>query len=170
MSNLVNISEEIKFLSENIVEIGILGEDAERKPEKNGVAKATTILEYAVYNEFGTKHIPARPFMRTAIEESSQTIQKTIERCIQKILQGKMTGYVALKIMGETIRGLIIKSIQDAKNWATPLNSETVKQKLKRGANNTDTLLEDRFLIRSIRYKVTNKRGVVLFISDFKEV
>lgn len=168
MSNLITIAEEMSYLNSHMVEIGILGEDKERKPDDP--KKRTTILEYAVYNEFGTSKIPARPFMRTAIEENKVSIRKTVDKCLEKILHGRMTGETALKIIGETVRGHIIETIKEANRWAKPLDSKTLKAKLKRGSNNNKTLLEDRFLIRAIRYKITDKRGITKFISDFKEV
>lgn len=168
MSNLITIAEEMSYLNSHMVEIGILGEDKERKPDDP--KKRTTILEYAVYNEFGTSKIPARPFMRTAIEKNKVSIRKTVDKCLEKILQGRMTGENALKIIGEEIRGHIIKAIEKADDWAEPLNSKTLKAKLKRGANNNKVLLEDRSLISAIRYKITDKRGIAKYISDFKEV
>lgn len=168
MSNLITISQEMNYLANNMVEIGILGEDKDRKSDDP--KKRTTILEYAVYNEFGTKKMPARPFMRTAIEENKEFIRKTVDKCLEKILQGRMTGENALKIIGETVRGHIIETIKEANRWAKPLDSKTLKAKLKRGSNNNKTLLEDRFLIRAIRYKIIDKRGITKFISDFKEV
>ena len=64
MSNLVDIMNELDYMALHMVEVGILGIDKDLK----GDDSKTTILEYAVYNEFGTKHIPPRPFMRNAIE------------------------------------------------------------------------------------------------------
>ena len=59
MSNLVDIMNELDYMALHMVEVGILGIDKDKKPdsEKRKDTK-TTILEYAVYNEFGTKHIP----------------------------------------------------------------------------------------------------------------
>lgn len=166
MSNLVDIMNELDYMALHMVEVGILGIDGDLK----GDNPKTTILEYAVYNEFGTKHIPPRPFMRNAIESNSQAISNYIEARVNDILEGQITGRKALMQIGEYIRGLIIQSIATATNWAEPLNPKTLKAKLKEGSNNDKTLIEDRFLIKSIRYQITSKTGKIVYLSNFKEV
>ena len=166
MSNLVDIMNELDYMALHMVEVGILGIDGDLK----GDNPKTTILEYAVYNEFGTKHIPPRPFMRNAIESNSQAISNYIEARVNDILEGQITGRKALMQIGEYIRGLIIQSIATATNWAEPLSSKTLKAKLKEGSNNDKTLIEDRFLIKSIRYQITSKTGKIVYLSNFKEV
>ncbi|MCF2638465.1 hypothetical protein I6E31_00615 [Fusobacterium varium] len=166
MSNLVDIMNELDYMALYMVEVGILGIDGDLK----GDNPKTTILEYAVYNEFGTKHIPPRPFMRNAIESNSQAISNYIEARVNDILEGQITGRKALMQIGEYIRGLIIQSIATATNWAEPLSPKTLKAKLKEGSNNDKTLIEDRFLIKSIRYQITSKTGKIVYLSNFKEV
>ena len=166
MSNLVDIMNELDYMALHMVEVGILGIDGDLK----GDNPKTTKLEYAVYNEFGTKHIPPRPFMRNAIESNSQGISNYIEARVNDILEGQITGRKALMQIGEYIRGLIIQSIATATNWAEPLSPKTLKAKLKEGSNNDKTLIEDRFLIKSIRYQITSKTGKIVYLSNFKEV
>lgn len=166
MSNLVDIMNELDYMALHMVEVGILGIDGDLK----GDNPKTTILEYAVYNEFGTKHIPPRPFMRNAIESNSQAISNYIEARVNDILEGQITGRKALMQIGEYIRGLIIQSIATATNWAEPLSPKTLKAKLKEGSNNDKTLIEDRYLIKSIRYQITSKTGKIVYLSNFKEV
>ncbi|MFR8991269.1 MAG: HK97-gp10 family putative phage morphogenesis protein [Fusobacterium sp.] len=166
MSNLVDIMNELDYMALHMVEVGILGIDGDLKGDNS----KTTILEYAVYNEFGTKHIPPRPFMRNAIESNSQAISNYIEARVNDILEGQITGRKALMQIGEYIRGLIIQSIATATNWAEPLSPKTLKAKLKEGSNNDKTLIEDRFLIKSIRYQITSKTGKIVYLSNFKEV
>lgn len=163
---ITGLIQEIEYLSKHSVEIGILAVDKERKGSNNEV----TILEYAVYNEFGTKDIPARPFIRNAIESNEEVLNKYIEKRMEEVLDSKITGRVALMQIGKYIRGLIIQSIATATSWATPLSSKTLKAKLKKGSNNDKTLIEDRFLIRSIRYQIVSKKGKIDYLSDFKEV
>uniref|UniRef100_UPI0026261653 hypothetical protein n=1 Tax=Fusobacterium sp. TaxID=68766 RepID=UPI0026261653 len=164
--NLVDIMNELDYMALHMVEVGILGIDGDLK----GDNPKTTILEYAVYNEFGTKHIPPRPFMRNAIESNSQAISNYIEARVNDIFEGQITGRKALMQIGEYIRGLIIQSIATATNWAEPLSSKTLKAKLKEGSNNDKTLIEDRFLIKSIRYQITSKTGKIVYLSNFREV
>ena len=73
--------------------------------------------------------------------------------------------------IGETIRGLIIQSIATAQAWAVPNDPKTLKIKTKNEqTNNTKPLLDNRFLIKSIRYQIVNKNGTIEYLSDFKDV
>lgn len=166
MSNLVKIMEEMDYYTSHMIEVGILGIDKDLKGEDS----KTTILEYAVYNEFGTKHIPPRPFMRNAIENNSEAISKYIDMRTNEILEGKITGRKALMEIGEYMRGLIIQSIATATSWAEPLSPKTLKIKQKKGSNNIKTLIDERFLIKSIRFQITSKTGKTIYLSNFKEV
>ena len=171
MSNLVKIMEEMDYYTSHMVEVGILGIDKDKKPdsEKRKDSK-TTILEYAVYNEFGTKHIPPRPFMRTAIEQNEAKIQKFIDDRTNDVLEGKITGRQALMQIGDYIRGLIVLSIKNASKWAKPLSEITIKIKTKDGLKDRGFLIDERFLLGAIRYQITSKTGKTVYLSDFKEV
>ena len=72
--------------------------------------------------------------------------------------------------LGEYMRGIIIQSIATATSWAVPLDPKTLKEKLKRGSNNNKTLIEDRFLIKAIRYQIISKTGKIIYLSKFKGV
>lgn len=166
MNKIDNLLKEIHYLYEHYVEIGILAEDKNRKPS----GKQTTILEYAIYNEFGTSKMPARPFFRIAINENEEKTKRSIRKYFNMVLIGIYTGEEALKKLGEEVRENIIKSIQEANNWATPLSPLTLKAKFKKRPDNNRILIDDKYLIRSIRFKIVNIRGGIDFISGFKEV
>lgn len=166
MSRIDELLKEIHYLHEHYVEIGILAEDKNRKPS----GKQTTILEYAIYNEFGTSKMPARPFFRLAIDENEEKTKRSIRKYFNMVLAGRYKGEQALKKLGEEVRENIIKSIQEANSWATPLSPLTLKAKLRKNPNNNKILIDDRYLIRSIRFKIANINGSIDFISGFKEV
>ena len=44
----------------------------------------TSVAEYAAYNEYGTVHIPARPFMRTAFKTRSKDWKEQFKRNVQR--------------------------------------------------------------------------------------
>ncbi|KYM50721.1 hypothetical protein A2U11_08420 [Fusobacterium necrophorum subsp. funduliforme] len=163
---IVEIAEEMEYLSKHRVEIGILAIDRERKGKDN----KATILEYAIWNEYGTKHIPPRPFMQHAIDSNQDMIKKLINGKLQEVLAGSITGRVALMQIGETIRGMIIASIASASSWAKPNKTSTLKQKLKNEQENNDKpLIDNRFLIKAIRWQLL-ENGRVIYVSDFAEV
>lgn len=163
---IVEIANEMEYLAKNRVEIGILAIDKDRKGEDN----KTTILEYAIYNEYGTKHIPPRPFMQHAIDSNRQAIKSLIQNNMHDVMSGTIKGRIALMRIGETIRGMIIASIASASSWAKPNKASTLKQKLKdEQANNDKPLIDNRFLIKAIRWQLV-ENGRVTYVSDFAEV
>ena len=159
--------KEIEYLTKHQVEIGILAIDKSLTGEDG----KTTILEYAIYNEFGTIDIPARPFMRNALDSNRNSISRLIKETPNKVFKGELSGKEALMIIGETIRGMIILSIQDAKNWATPNSIKTLKMKTSKGKKeNTKPLIDTGYLITAIRYQIVNENGTIEYLSDFKDV
>lgn len=164
---IVEICQEMGYLSKHTVEIGILAIDKSLTGEDG----KTSILEYAIYNEFGTSSIPARPFMRNALDSNKEYIGNLIKTAVADVAKGSIKGKTALMRVGETIRGLVIQSIATAQTWATPNNPKTLKIKTKNGqANNTKPLIDNRFLIKSIRYQIVNENGTIEYLSDFKDV
>ena len=164
---IVKALKEIEYLTTRQVEIGILAIDK----SLTGENKKITILEYAIYNEYGTPSMPARPFMRNALDSNRGIISNLIQAAPKKVIKGEKSGKEALMEIGETIRGLIIQSIATAQAWAVPNDPKTLKIKTKNGqANNTKPLIDIRFLIKSIRYQIVNENGTIEYLSDFKDV
>ena len=164
---ITKVLRELEYLANHGVEIGILAIDKSLTGEDG----KTSILEYAIYNEFGTSSIPPRPFMRNTIDTNEEYISNLIQETPNKVLKGELTGKEALMRIGETIRGLIIQSIATAQAWAVPNDPKTLKIKTKNEqTNNTKPLLDNRFLIKSIRYQIVNKNGTIEYLSDFKDV
>lgn len=102
------------------------------------------VATVAFWNEFGTVKTPSRPFFRTMIESKSPRWGIGLGIALKK------TGYNArnsLAIMGEGIRGQLVRSIRD---WSTPANSPyTVKMK---GFNKP--LIDTAVMVRSADYQV----------------
>lgn len=155
-----NIIKEMHFLNVHYLKVGFLAVDSQRKGSNN-----TTILEYAIYNEFGTKSIPARPFLRNTLDLNEEKINNKIQSLFNKVILGQMNGITAYKELGEFIRDLIINTINQANSWAVPLANSTIKKK-----GNNKILIDERYLISSIRYQITNKNGTNVFLSNFKTV
>lgn len=84
----------------------------------------TSVAQAAFWNEFGTKWMPARPFMRTTIANKSSKWGDSLAYVL------KASGYDAKKAftsMGQGIQGQIKQTIRD---WTDPPNAPlTVKIK-----------------------------------------
>lgn len=139
-----NTIKELQKMNNKRIRIGILNESL-----KN--AEGITILEYAIYNEYGTRNMSARPFFREATERSDneREIKDYIESQIEKIVnsKGRYSSTEALNSIGEYVRGKVIDSIKNG-SWANNMPS-TIK---KKGRNTP--LIDDGDLIRSIEFEV----------------
>lgn len=104
----------------------------------------TSVAQVAFWNEFGTKVAPARPFMRTTIEQKSPKWGDSLAYVL------KASGYDAHKAftsMGQGIQGQIKETIA---HWTDPPNAKlTVAIK---GFNKP--LTDEGILQQSIDYEV----------------
>ena len=80
-----------KQLEGRSVKVGVMGGE-----ENDGVA----IVDYAVYNEFGTSRIPPRPFMATTAENNREYIQQFTGHLVGRIIDG------AISVNGEKVTDL----------------------------------------------------------------
>ena len=139
------VIKELDRLSKKKIKVGILRDSA-----KN--AEGVTILEYAIYNEYGTQFIPARPFFRESTEhpQAESDIQNYIQsRISEKISSnGSYTAEQAATAIGEYIRGKIIYNKRNG-SW-TPNAPSTLKGK----QSGTTPLINQGDLIRAIEFEV----------------
>jgi hypothetical protein len=88
--------------------------------------------EIAYWNEFGTerngrKHIPARPFLRTAFRENRRDYIAIEKRLLRRILTGKITRKQAIGILGAKAQADVQQKIVDIR---IPVNApETLRKK-----------------------------------------
>ena len=122
------ISKNLKLINKSYTKVGIQGNAGSHEDGKEGGA---TIVMVGVYNEFGTQSIPARPFMRTSIEEKKNEIKKIQDSQYSKILQGKQTVKKALGVLGNYMVGQVQEKI---KSIDTPPNAESTKA--RKGSSN----------------------------------
>lgn len=130
------------------VTIGV-HEDAGRYSGSN----APSVVEVALWNEFGTSHIPERSFLRAALDENVALINNWREEAIGMLLQGAQVE-TALSMLGFRIMTLIQNKIKS--NVPPPLAQGTVDAKVKDGVAPV-TLIDTGLLLRSIAYKVVTK-------------
>ena len=107
------ISEMQKF-NDAYVEVGIRGENGD-------------IAEYAFYNEYGTKRIPERPFMRSAIDNNRESIFRFISQQQKEIGTGR-SAIMALDRLGQFGVKLIKNSIVSG-GWKRNADSTIARKK-----------------------------------------
>lgn len=115
-----------------------------------------SIAEYAVYNEFGTSRIPARPFMRTVAKEKPKQWVGEMVRHIRGRATEPAIWKQALGVAGESMKSDIKDSIQNG-NW-TPNAPATVAAKKRKGKVEPDhPLIDTGQMLAAVSYEVTDK-------------
>lgn len=122
-------------------------------------ADGTPIAEYASYNEFGTKHIPSRPAMRTGFDENVGEIMQATRSLKDAVVDRRMSADEAAGLLGELHQGHIKKKI--ASNMPPPNAPATVKAK-----GSSKTLIDQGNYLNAIKWKIERKakgalRGIV---------
>ena len=83
------IGMNMKELNGRSIKIGIWG---------SAVQDGVAIVDYAIYNEFGTSRIPARPFMQKTFDDKKDETMKFAEFLVGKMIDGGMTAQAALDL------------------------------------------------------------------------
>lgn len=127
-------------------------EGAGSYPAEDG-KPAQTIATIAAVNEFGTAdgRIPARPFLRPAIEEGTPKFVRLAEIDLPDILLGKQPVSRLTNRMGNLAVGLVQQKITDIK---TPPNAPSTIA--KKGSDNP--LIDTGALRQSINYLTIDDR------------
>ena len=112
-----------KRSKDGFVKIGVLAGTGEH-PE---ATKGQLIAEIAWWNEFGTKRIPARPFLRPGLRRNLITYRMILKNGLPKVLRGEWTRKQLLGMLGIAAKGDVQQMIVDVK---TPPNApSTIKKK-----------------------------------------
>ena len=115
-----------------------------------------SIAEYAVYNEFGTSRIPARPFMRTVAKEKPKQWIGEMVRHVRGRATDPAIWKQALGVAGESMKSDIKDSIQNGA-W-TPNAEATQEAKKRKGKTEYDhPLMDTGQMIAAVSYEVVDK-------------
>lgn len=104
---------------EGTVKVGIM---ADAGNEKDGAS----LVEVATYNEFGTQHIPARPFVRQTTDNNRGVWGSMAARLEGRVAHG-MDPHQALEILGNKAEGDMKATI--GRGHFVPNAPNTIKQK-----------------------------------------
>lgn len=106
----------------------------------------------AFWNEYGTDHIPARPFIASTIDANRVFLQREVAKVLRLHLSGKAPLLSNLAKVGDTLA----QRVRDAgENWTNPPNApSTIKRK---GRN--DPLTDTGEMLRAVTFRVNRGRG-----------
>ena len=103
--------------------------------------------QIAAENEFGTKTIPARPFMRTSFDENRDLLVQVIDSEYDKVLDGTSTTRKSLNAIGLLGVDLIQTKIREIR--FPPNSPRTIAAK-----KSSKPLIDFGQMIQSVRHKV----------------
>lgn len=102
------------------VKVGVTGDAG----QQDGV----DLLDIAMFNEFGTETIPARPFIRDFAQKNAKALGALMDRTVSLVEKGKPLD-VALASLGSVVQEQQQKHVRASKSWAVPNAKSTVRQK-----------------------------------------
>lgn len=144
------IRRELKKLDGSFVTIGVHEEagsytDSDDNP---------TVAQVAMWQEFGTKHIPETPFFRSAIDINKVKIKEFQESTLNKVIMGQLSVKKGLDSFGFFLQTRIQNRINTSPSWAPPLSEATKKAKQRGGGvRGTIRLIRSTLLLRSITFQ-----------------
>ena len=146
------IQKQIALLNGSHVKVGFQ-EGTVTTTQVKGERKQTaglSIPQIAAENEFGTKIIPARPFMSTSFDENKTLINRAIQGEYNKIIAGKRTTETSLGLIGQLTTKLIVQKIRAI--ISPPNSPRTISIK-----KSSKPLIDFGQMVQSVRYKVVIK-------------
>lgn len=124
------IVKNLKVLDKSYTKVGFPSEAIPAKGKstiKEPLKTMPEVATIAFFNEYGTKTIPARPFMSLAYYRHLKGLKDLRDKVYKKVINGEMSVVNALAIMGEWFSNKIKRTIDDV---TTPPNApSTIRQK-----------------------------------------
>ena len=112
--------KEILKLDGKSVEAGILA--------TAGREDGTDLVDIAIFNEYGTKHIPSRPFVRLATDNNQKEWEKIIKAGHAAIVAGTRDSDFMLNALGNRMVADIQKTIGN-RQLLVPNSPKTIQRK-----------------------------------------
>jgi hypothetical protein len=106
----------------------------------------------ALYNDFGTRRIPSRPFMRATADDEEDRVSEIMIRGAEAVVHGKKT---ALRVYAEAGARVTSETKKAITSWSIPPNApSTIKAK---GVNNP--LIDTGHMRRATTFKIRSRNG-----------
>ena len=141
----------MRVLKTGYVKVGVLEKEGGKK-HPDGEA---SVAEIATWNEFGTKQIPQRPFLRGAADENKDAIADIKANLAAEVQAGTKSPRQALESLGFKFKEMVRSRILRSLSWATPLADATVASKTRKGnPSPTRPLIDTGLMLNSVDFEV----------------
>jgi len=138
------IKKDIKSFDNDKVKVGLLSDSG--KAEDGDVDLAAV----AAFNEFGTKDIPARPFMAQTFDKNRDKLKRITESLYGRVIDGNISSFIAIRQLGEWYTGKMQKMVTRGSYVANARS--TVNQK-----GSSRPLIAKGHMRDSIKFKVIKR-------------
>jgi hypothetical protein len=132
----------------------VLGYPKEKSQGKIYARTGAELIDVVIWNNYGTEHIPARPFLQISNREIAQVAQKILKIYAKAINAGKVDIEVPLKMIGGAAIPIIQRVINDL--MQPPNAPRTIK---KKGFDNP--LIETGFMRDNATYVIREGGGAL---------
>jgi hypothetical protein len=105
---------------------GIIGPRGEKQHDKG---EPVTIADIALFQEFGTRTIPARSFIREPFDANRAGYLSQLKQLVGRVYEGKASLRQVLGLMGLRVSADQRKRITEGEGIPPPLAEATVKEK-----------------------------------------
>lgn len=122
-------------------------------PSGYNYENGTSVASVAAIHEFGAPgaNIPARPFIGPTVKRQKKEWSKIISHFIPKVVEGKMTAFDVLDLVGRVAAGEIQTTISTI--YSPPLSPATIKRK-----GSSKPLIDTGLMLATVQNAV-NKAG-----------
>lgn len=114
----------------------------------SGSEDGVDILDIAIWNEFGTEHIPSRPFMRDSAVKYEHDVGLIMGHLAKKVQNGQATQQLALETLGAAHQAHIAAHIRSGE--FEPNAPSTIERK----GSTVPLVDQGRVLVPGLRYEV----------------
>lgn len=111
-----------------------------------------SIAQYAAENEFGTREIPERSFMRSSFDQNLVKIEAFVAKQYGEVIDGKKKARDAVGLVGQALTAMIQKKIRQI--TFPPNSALTIARK-----GSSKPLIDFGQMIASIRYAIKTRNS-----------
>lgn len=124
LSEFGAIAKNIEELNDLEIRVGFTGPNG-----SISYADGITVSNVAMYQEYGTKHIPKRSFIRSSMLQQESKVAKIMEDAVQDIVMNDKSPIDAASDIGKKVSKIIYDKADSAPSWAIPNAQSTIDKK-----------------------------------------
>lgn len=155
---ITKLRNDLHALGTKRIASGFLKPESTKTHGEAGVPIATLAawMEFGTKNADGSVHVPARPALRTGVEQNKGKIQKQMRSSVSDLIDGRVKSPDGvLKTVAEVVKTGMRKTWSRAREWAEPLAQSTARAK-----GHDQPLVESFELFENLDAKIRDKSAM----------